>query len=240
MSSTDPSDRMTPRPRRTPKERPGPAGGKRDENRQRRTKDLCDAGLRLFLAHGIELVTIDDIVREAGVAKGSFYRYFEDKPDLVDALLGPLTARVREAFEACDRALAGVKADESLTAPYMTLAMALTQVVLEDGDVIRLYLQESRAPAVGARMPIANLAREVREGAIGLARAAVRHELVRGIEPRIVATAVVGAVEHLMVRFLAGDDFGATDEIYGSLISLVLDGIRAPELAERNTKHPKR
>ena len=240
MSRTDPTDRMTPRPRHTPKERPGPAGGKRDENRQRRTKDLCDAGLRLFLAHGIELVTIDDIVREAGVAKGSFYRYFEDKADLVDALLGPLTERVREAFAACDHALAKVQADESLTAPYMTLAMALTQVVLQDGDVIRLYLQESRAPAVGARLPIANLAREVRDGAIGLARAAVQHRLVRGIEPRIVATAVVGAVEHLMVRFLASDDLGETDQIYASLISLVLDGIRAPVPSEHTGKHAKR
>ncbi len=204
-------------------------GGKRDENRQRRTRALSDAGMRLFLAHGIELVTIDDIVHEAGVAKGSFYRYFEDKADLVDALVGPLNVRVREAFSACDRALAEVRpgeAAESLTAPYMTLAMALTQLVLEDADVIRLYLQESRAPAVGARLPVANLARGVREGAIALATAAMRHRLVRGIDPRIVAMAVVGAVEHLMVRFLAGDQFGETDQIYASLISLVLDGVR--------------
>jgi AcrR family transcriptional regulator len=226
MSSTDPTARIAPRPRRTPKERPGPAGGKRDENRQRRTKDLCDAGLRLFLAHGIELVTIDDIVREASVAKGSFYRYFEDKPDLVDALLGPLTEQMRAAFAVCDRALAEAKPGESLTAPYMMLAMSLTQLVIEQGDVVRLYLQESRAPAVGARMPIANLAREVHDGAIALARAALRHGLVRDIDPRIVATAVVGAVEHLMVRFLAGDDLGETGTIYASLISLVLDGIR--------------
>ncbi len=227
MSSTDPTARIAPRPRRTPKERPGPAGGKRDENRQRRTKDLSDAGLRLFLAHGIELVTIDDIVREANVAKGSFYRYFEDKDDLVDALVTPLTEHMREAFAICDRALSEAQ-PESVTAPYMTLAMALTQAVLEQGDVVRLYLQESRAPAVGARMPIANLAREVREGAIALATAALRHGLVRGIDPRVVATAVVGAVEHLMVRFLAGDDLGETGEIYSSLILLVLDGVRAP------------
>ncbi|MEI8256045.1 MAG: helix-turn-helix domain-containing protein, partial [Deltaproteobacteria bacterium] len=197
LSSTDPAAPAATRSRRTPKERPGPVGGKRDGNRQRRTKGLSDAGLRLFLTHGIELVTIDDIVREAGVAKGSFYRYFEDKADLVDALVGPLNTRVCEAFAACDRALAVVRPGEpaeSLMGPYMTLAMALTQLVLEDADVIRLYLQESRAPAVGARLPIANLARGVREGAIALATAALHHQLVRGIDPRIVATAVVGAV----------------------------------------------
>src|SRR5262245_48909942 len=67
---------FAPPPRYLPTERPGPVGGKRDENRRRRTEEIAAAAQRLFLARGVLGVTIDDIVREAAVAKGSFYRYF--------------------------------------------------------------------------------------------------------------------------------------------------------------------
>ena len=43
--------------------------------------------MRAFLERGIESVSIDDITREAGVAKGSFYRYFADKDALVGAVI---------------------------------------------------------------------------------------------------------------------------------------------------------
>src|SRR5687767_14548749 len=81
---------IAPRPGLVPQKRPGPAGGKRDENRRRQTAALAAAGLRLFLRHGVEAVTVEQIVDEAGVAKGSFYRYFGDKADLVEALFAPV------------------------------------------------------------------------------------------------------------------------------------------------------
>jgi len=45
-----------------------------------------DAGERLFLEKGIAAASIDDIVRAANVAKGTFYLYFQSKDDLVAAL----------------------------------------------------------------------------------------------------------------------------------------------------------
>ena len=63
---------------KVPPQRPGKAGGKRARNRQQRTDALIEAGLQLFLERGVENVPIDDIAREAGMAKGNFYRYFDD------------------------------------------------------------------------------------------------------------------------------------------------------------------
>ena len=94
-----------PRPPQLPGERPGPIGGKRDQNRRARTQGLLEAAQRLFLEHGIESVSIDDITREASVAKGSFYRYFHDKEDLVRAAFLPARQRVLSAFERAERKL---------------------------------------------------------------------------------------------------------------------------------------
>src|SRR5688500_3148300 len=75
------------RPPRLPALRPGPVGGARDANRLARLGQLGESALELFLAEGIPYVTIDQIVERAGVAKGSFYRYFRDKEELVASLL---------------------------------------------------------------------------------------------------------------------------------------------------------
>jgi len=48
---------------------------------------ICEVALEEFAAHPFEKVSVNRIVRRAGIAKGSFYQYFEDKQDLFFYLL---------------------------------------------------------------------------------------------------------------------------------------------------------
>src|SRR5438105_9860829 len=89
-----------------PSERPGAPGGARDTNRQKKAGAITSAATALFLARGIESVSIDEITRDAGVAKGSFYRYFDDKTALVEHLFAHARAEIEAAFARCERALA--------------------------------------------------------------------------------------------------------------------------------------
>lgn len=50
-------------------------------------KEMLLAGYNLFVTRGVEKTSIDDIVKLAGVAKGTFYLYFKDKYDLLDQLI---------------------------------------------------------------------------------------------------------------------------------------------------------
>lgn len=213
-------------PSRLPPERPGQPGGKRDRNRRRRIEQLRRAGLTLFLERGVDAVTIDDIAKEAGTAKGNFYRYFADKNDLVEGILEPMAEHIREAFDHCEEALEEAHDDASLFAAYQAFAVRLIPVAVTQADVARLYLQESRAPAAGARAPIRALADLIRERAVDLTEFAVDHGLLRIPDPRISALAVVGAVEQLTWAVLGGELDAPPDQIAGTLISLVLSGIR--------------
>ncbi len=51
-----------------------------------RRDELLDAAQRLFTRHGLAQTSVADIAAEAGVAKGSVYRYFESKEALLSAL----------------------------------------------------------------------------------------------------------------------------------------------------------
>ncbi len=54
---------------------------------------LIDCALELFEKKGPHVVSIDEIVKAAGVAKGTFYLYFQDKYDLISKLILDKAAR---------------------------------------------------------------------------------------------------------------------------------------------------
>lgn len=216
---------MTPL-RKVPEKRPGKLGGKRDANRRRRSETLARAALDLFLERGLEDVTIDDIAERAGTAKGNFYRYFDDKSQLVESLLVPLAALVRKSMRVCAIDLAKAKSPAAVSDAYQKLAANLGMAAMEHRDVVRLYLQEHRAPATEARASLRKLESELQEGAFRLSESAVKHGLVEVRDPRISALAVVGAIEHLALILLRGDMELSLAEVGTTLVRMVLDGLR--------------
>lgn len=57
------------------------------QKKNEKYQNLIAAAFDLFENNGIAAVSIDDIVKKAGVAKGTFYLYFKDKFDLISKLI---------------------------------------------------------------------------------------------------------------------------------------------------------
>ncbi len=226
MSSRN--DRYAPKPPRLPSERPGPVGGKRDANRRKRIQQLCQASLGLFLDRGIEAVTIDEIVREAGVAKASFYRYFRDKTEVVATLFEPLRTTLGDAMTRCEAALTKAEADtEKITEAYQVLGTDFATLMMTMPRELLLYLQESRAPGVRARAPLRDLADEIDARALELTEVARQHGLWRPIDPRVSTLVVVGAAERLLLGVLRGEELGAIASVPAQVADLILNGLGA-------------
>ena len=215
------------RPRRAgPVERPGAFGGKRDINRRKRVQDLIDAGLSLFLERGIEAVTIDEVAREAGMAKGNFYRYFRDKADLVEAVIEPVASTTRQAVQECDDQLRQANGRDDAVAAYGHLGNRLVGALAMHPDAMCLYLQERRAPATTARQAISDLATDLDRRAMSLSQVAVDRNLVAVSDPRVSAIAVLGAVEALALASVRNQVQMDPIKTTKSLISIVLEGLR--------------
>ncbi len=208
--------------------RPGQPGGVRDTNRRERVSALSQAAMQLFLARGIDATSIDDITGAAGVAKGSFYRYFADKTALVDHLFEPVRTEIVAAMEACSRALDEQTDRAQMVQAWRSLGEALVGTVFSHVGTVRLYLQESRAPATGARTPVISISDMIGRYAIELTRKAHRYGLLRAdIHPAVSALAVVGAVERLLTALFSGEEIGNPLDVPRALTSLVVDGLAA-------------
>jgi len=200
--------------------------GKREANRRVRTQELIEASTRLFLERGLSNVSIDDITREAGVAKGNFYRYFANKTELVRMLLAPSRQRVLRAFEQADTAMRQAHSGEQVQAAYLALGGELAQALVAAPGVTRFYLQESRAPAVDARTPVRELEAELVSAARRLTDVAFSLGFLRKVHPQVSTLAVIGATERLMLAYfnheLELDLVVATQD----LVTIVLSGLR--------------
>lgn len=205
--------------------RPGQPGGVRDTNRKEKERVLLDAALMLFLNRGVEGVSVDDITRSANVAKGSFYRYFKDQEALVETLVQPTRRVLMTALDEVAAALETAVDRESQFSMYRKVGAALATLIMEHPGVVRLYLQESRAPAVGARRPLVKLATDINRIAIELTLTAQRLKIFKEFPPAVSALTVVGASEKLILGVLLDQELGNPLEIPNALVSLIFDGI---------------
>ncbi|WP_186307828.1 TetR/AcrR family transcriptional regulator [Paraburkholderia sp. BCC1884] len=62
-----------------------------EERRAKTRATLLAAAYRLFAAHGSDAPTIDDVIAEAGVARGTFYNHFATRDELFRAVASDLT-----------------------------------------------------------------------------------------------------------------------------------------------------
>ena len=74
--------------------------GRVEINKKNKEEALYRKGFQLFVDKGFVKTTISDIVKAAGLAKGTFYLYFKDKYDLRDRLIARHSGQIlREARE---------------------------------------------------------------------------------------------------------------------------------------------
>src|SRR4051812_17078916 len=81
-------------------DKPGPdKPGLRERKKEATRERLVQVGLDLFVEHGFDSVSVDDIAEVAEVSKTTFYRYFETKEDLLFGRASEHLALVRSVFD---------------------------------------------------------------------------------------------------------------------------------------------
>lgn len=216
-----------PAPKKKVMPRPGPEGGVRDTNRKEKAAAIKEAALHLFLERGIDAVSVDVIMKRAGMAKGGFYRYFETQTALVSEIIEPARALMTKALEDCSVDLETAATRDAQFAAYRKVGDVVATLLMVHPGEVRLYLQECRAPANGPRVPIVELSKTVSKWAISITAQAQAHRILKPIPVPVSALTVVGASERLLLAVLQEEDIGNPLEVPEALATLILDGLKA-------------
>ena len=73
--------------------------GLRERKKEATLERLREVALDLFVEHGFDAVSVDDIAEVAEVSKTTFYRYFPSKEDLLFGRAAEQLALVRSVFD---------------------------------------------------------------------------------------------------------------------------------------------
>ena len=64
---------------------------------ERRKQELLQIAYRMFILRGYENTSVDEIIEEAGIAKGTYYYYFESKEQMLEDVIGMMIGQEAEA-----------------------------------------------------------------------------------------------------------------------------------------------
>ncbi|MDO5112438.1 MAG: TetR/AcrR family transcriptional regulator [Clostridia bacterium] len=64
---------------------------------QERKNEILDAASALFSQKGFDATSVNDILERVGIAKGTFYYYFQSKEEVMDALIDRVSAHMLAA-----------------------------------------------------------------------------------------------------------------------------------------------
>jgi AcrR family transcriptional regulator len=113
-----------------------------------RRREIMDAAVHLFAQKGIQATTVSEIAEAAGVAKGTFYLYFQSK----EYLLGGLRERfVEDMVASAEVILARVGQEDWWT--LLDDAMEATiDFMLERRETFQFFAREEHSPEVQGLM----------------------------------------------------------------------------------------
>lgn len=71
----------------------------KETERQAIKEALISKGTALFSVHGLKKTSIDELTREVGISKGTFYLFFESKEKLYISIFERIESKVRRRIE---------------------------------------------------------------------------------------------------------------------------------------------
>jgi len=82
---------------------------------EKRKLELLEIAYRMFISRGYENTSVDDIIAEAGIAKGTYYYYFESKEQTLEEVIGMMIDKEIEA--------AGANLDSDMPVPQKIIGI---------------------------------------------------------------------------------------------------------------------
>jgi AcrR family transcriptional regulator len=211
----------------------------REEERKRRTrKQLLDAAARVFIRKGYHNPNISDIVAEAGVGQGTFYRNFRDKRDIFETLLeGFISGLLGEFSEMSAHPPTHVR--EYRDASIQALRR-MVRIVERNRKLVLLFIREAPAVDEHVAQVMGGMYDRFGELAKYYLDHAIKSGFVRPCRSEVIAQSIVGMGLRMAERWLDGRYSEIpVDDLIAELVEFAFKGLepRTREGGSRMEEH---
>ena len=183
---------------------------------------LVDSAKLAFADRGYHETSISEIVRQAGIARSTFYQYFDSKLHLFESILESFLQDLHESIEPISVTPGSAP---TLIQIQDNLARVLN-LVLEEGDLTRMLMHNTGALD---RTMVRRLEDFYSQAAGMIQRSLTRGvsmNLVRPCDTTIVSYSIIGAVKEVIFQLSTSKDVRpSTPDLVSQLLDFAMGGI---------------
>ncbi|MCB9616928.1 MAG: TetR/AcrR family transcriptional regulator [Sandaracinus sp.] len=188
-----------------------PDGRAERANRKRelRRREILDVARSVFAEKGYHHTHVADIIEAAGIARGTFYLYFESKSAIFLELLEQLLSELRSSI---------VGVDTSDTAPPVQVQLVdrirrILHLVVENRALTTILVRE----AVGLDAEVDAKMREFYQSLHFYLRDALENGktmgILRDLDTEVAAFCVLGTIKQLMEQLVMSEDGKLAEDV---------------------------
>ena len=183
---------------------------------------LVDSAKLAFAQRGYHDTSISEIVRQAGIARSTFYQYFDSKLDLFESILDSFLQDLHDSIQP-------ISVAPGSPTPMSQIQDNLTRVlnlVLEERDLTRILMHHTGAldrTMVGQLEDFYSQAAGMIQRSLSLG---IAKNLVRPCDTRITAYSIIGAVKEVIFQLTSSQEpRPSTPELVSQLLEFAMGGI---------------
>ena len=197
-----------------------------DEDKLQRRDEIITAAKEVFARKGFHATTIADIAKQAGLAYGSIYWYFDSKDELFHALMTVEEGALRNHVAAA-LATVGVRADGAGAEARLRAAVRATLEFFEsDKATVKLLLRDAYVLGDRFEKHLGGIHERFVDDVETFIVAAQECGEVVAAPARMVAYTLAALVGQLAYRRLNTDDDVTAAQVSDFVVALVVDGLR--------------
>ncbi len=199
------------------------------EEKERIREKLLEAARKYLEKYGIRRTNVEDITRETGIAKGSFYLFYDSKEELFF-----------DVFERLEKDLRGklfAEISQSGLSPREKIRRLIrfTFDVMTDNPYLKIVIDRAEIEAFVRKLPPEKIDAHIMNDT-GAFLELVRHWQDEGIMKPYDSETVAGLLRSLFFMNMYRDEIGA--EVFPKITELLAD-LLSGSLAEKGGSHDK-
>lgn len=199
-----------------------------------RKQQILGAAKNLFARRGFFDTQISDIIKEAGIARGTFYQYFESKEDIFKKLMDIFLNDFKEVI------FKNVSDDAALS--YRQIFTKKIRFAFQhfasDREMCSIVFRKAVGLPAGLDMGIRRLEKLGRDLTRSLLQTAMQNGvLMKNLDLDIAANMVAGAFSRTAYDLFSVEETesyaGSLDHLSENFVNTFIDGLAAPGISSR-------
>ena len=194
-----------------------------DPLKKERRNQILDAAKHVFADAGYHGASINAIIERAGIARGTFYLYFESKSAVFSSILDQAMADLR-------RHMHRIEVDNPKIPPQLQLRAQVIEAleyVVQDRPLAMLLLSAGHTPDAEAAERLDQFFAEIRDLLRRAFESGQEIKLLRKVQPELLAAAMLGMIRGVVELVITQPDAPKVEQVVDELLTVALRGVLA-------------